>query len=485
MGNERIKLLSDKFINYKKKNISLLDNIIRNFSFCSKIYIICNKERYQNNLISFKKNKKINLIFLKNSNNQIKSILKLKNKIKKNEKVLILNYDSTFDFNHRKINKNVDGSIYSIKQNELKRNFNPKDVFIEKNNYIKKIFKKKKLLNIKEKTSAGLYYLKKWGDFLDAAMKIKDLNKRSLHVIDIFIKLIQKKNITSEYVDNFMCFDNDNKIEEYKFWKKYFLKNKSSKDQLKKLDIQNIIPSAGEGSRHKKLGYSVPKPLIPIARKKMFERSIESLPNPSNNLFIFRDKTFKKFKLNKKFKSSNSKSKFYLIKNKTKGMAITINKAKHLVQLNKPVLVSSCDIKCVINYKKLYSMIKKYSPEGIIFSWSGYPFASESPNSHAYVGSKNSIVNLISEKKTISNNPDLDSAVTGIFYFKSGKHLLDCINYSIKNKVTVNGEYYIATAMTKLLNDKKKIMNFKVDQLISWSLPEHLRDYLFWEKKFK
>ena len=53
MGNERIKLLSDKFINYKKKNISLLDNIIRNFSFCSKIYIICNKERYQNNLISF------------------------------------------------------------------------------------------------------------------------------------------------------------------------------------------------------------------------------------------------------------------------------------------------------------------------------------------------------------------------------------------------------------------------------------------------
>ena len=54
-------------------------------------------------------------------------------------------------------------------------------------------------------------------------MKIKNLNKKSIHVIDIFIKLIQKKKkITSEYVDNFVCFDNDNKIEEYKFWKKYF-----------------------------------------------------------------------------------------------------------------------------------------------------------------------------------------------------------------------------------------------------------------------
>ena len=83
----------------------------------------------------------------------------------------------------------------------------------------KKFLKKKKLINIsKKKTSAGLAHLKKWGDFLDAKMKIKDLNLRSLHVIDIFIKLIQKKKIiTSEYVDNFMCFDNDNKIEEYKF----------------------------------------------------------------------------------------------------------------------------------------------------------------------------------------------------------------------------------------------------------------------------
>ena len=41
-------------------------------------------------------------------------------------------------------------------------------------------------------------------------------------------------------------------------------------------------------------------------------------------------------------------------------------------------------------------MIKKYSPEVIIFYWSGYPFAIESHNSNAFVVSKNYIVNLIS-----------------------------------------------------------------------------------------
>ena len=34
----------------------------------------------------------------------------------------------------------------------------------------------------------------------------------------------------------------------------------------------------------------------------------------------------------------------------------------------------------------------------MIFTWSQYPFASESPNSHAYVKAKNSIVKLFQKK---------------------------------------------------------------------------------------
>ena len=44
MGNERINLLSKLFINYKKKNIRLLDNIIINFSFCSKFILFAIKK---------------------------------------------------------------------------------------------------------------------------------------------------------------------------------------------------------------------------------------------------------------------------------------------------------------------------------------------------------------------------------------------------------------------------------------------------------
>ena len=356
-------------------------------------------------------------------------------------------------------------------------------MYTNKNNQIIKI-KKKASYPFDQKVSAGLYYLKKWEYFKDFSSKINNLNRRNLQVADVFLKIIKIKKIQSINVNKFTCFENTKKIQEYKFWKNYFLDNFKLTDNLKKEDIQNIIPSAGEGSRHKHLGYNVPKPLIPVSNKNMFEKSLESLPNKDNNLFIFRKKTFIKNNLKKKFFDNKKKSKFFLITKKTKGMAITISKARQLVQLNKPVIVSSCDIKCVIDYSKFYKIIKKLNPSAMIFTWSQYPFASESPNSHAYVKDKNLIVTKISEKKTVSKTPDTDSAVTGIFYFKKGKDLLDCIDHSIKNKITVNGEYYVATAMTKLLEENKKIINFKVNQLISWSLPEHLSDYLYWERIF-
>ena len=482
MGQKHHSLFKDKFIYDKKlkRDNFLLNVILNKFSSCKKIFIILNK----NKILNIKKKNNIKIVYSNKTNNQIESILKVKKFIQSDEKIAILNPDSLLDISFKDFLTDSDGILFNINNDDVRRNYNNKDtIIVNKKNQIIKI--KKKNVNLKNQIiSAGLYYLKYWKHFLEASSKIKKLNNKSLHVADIFLELINKKNITTKSVKNFVCLEDNKKIEEYKFWKKYFTINYKKTDKLRKQEIQNIIPSAGEGSRHKHLGYNLPKPLIPISNKMMFERSLESLPNKNNNLFIFKKNTFLKNNLKKKLKKNNKKSLYYLIDKKTKGMAITIYKAKNLIKLDQPVIISSCDLKCVINYDKFYDVIRKMNPTGIIFTWLQYPPASESPNSHAYVVDKRSIVNKISEKKPVSSSPDKDSAVTGIFYFKSGKDLLDCIEHSIKNNITVNGEYYIATAMNKLLNEKKKVVNFKVDQMISWSLPEHLNDYIFWEKKF-
>ncbi len=357
LGHKHNNLFRNKFIYNKRKNKNefLIDTIIKKFNFCKKIFIICDSKKS----IRLRNTKKIKLVLSKKTANQIQSILKVKNHIGPNEKIIILNPDSLFDINSQDFDNNCDGIIFNIPNADISRNFENKDTFVtNKKNNITKINLKDNDFKIKN-VSAGLYYLKKWRFFIESCSKIKNLNDKKLQVANIYIKLIKNRDISTRSVKNFVCFEDDKKINEYNFWKQYFTINFNLKDNLRKKDIQNIIPSAGEGSRHKNLKFNLPKPLIPISGKTMFERSIESLPNKNNNLFIFKKKTFLKFNLKKKFSSKNKKSLIYLINRKTKGMAITIAKAKKLIQLDKPVIISSCDLKCVIDYKKFYDIIEK------------------------------------------------------------------------------------------------------------------------------
>ena len=232
------------------------------------------------------------------------------------------------------------------------------------------------------------------------------------------------------------------------------------------------------------LKYKVPKPLIKVSGELMFLQSFQSLPLSKKTIFLFKNRTIKKFNLKKLLSNKIKKINLISIKRKTKGMAITISKANKIIQNDKPVIISSCDFKCLLNDTKLSQLIIKNDPDEIIFTWRHYPFASESPNSHAYVKVQRNRVINISEKQAISNNPDHDYAVTGMFYFKTGKLMKICTEDMISKKITINGEYYTATSMNKLLQDGKRIYNFEVDQFISWSLPEHLLRYNYWETIF-
>ena len=312
LGQKHGDLFKENFIfDKKKKNNFLLDHIISKFNFCKKIFIIAEKNKIINKSINFKKNNKIKIIYSKPTKNQIKSILKVNKFIDKNERVIILNPDSNFEINVNNFKNSYDGAVFFINKQDLGRNSGKKDVlYSDTNNLITRI-KKKASYPFDQKVSAGIYYLKKWEYFTTFSSKINDLDKKNLQVADVFLKIIKLKKIHLIKINKFVCFENAKKIQEYKFWKNYFLTNFKLTDNLKKENIQNIIPSAGEGSRHKHLGYNVPKPLIPVSNKNMFERSLECLPNKNNNLFIFRKKTFIKNNLKKKFFKNKKKIKIF------------------------------------------------------------------------------------------------------------------------------------------------------------------------------
>lgn len=493
MGKRRKKLFNKKNFFLNRKYNYLLNHISSNFSFCSKVFIICKKK--DKPTIKFTNtNNKISFIFLKKTFNQIDTIIKSKKKLINNCPFYILNPDAYFSLKESKKQilkkiKDTNFAIFGIKNYQESTNKYSKDTFKIYKNHVSLVNIKSGHINNKNFfVSAGLYYFKNFNFFLTLYKKfiIKNNYKKPFYQIAHLFKIILELNQKIDYffVRDFIDLGDESHLDEYFFWLKFFKYKFFKNDNLNLKDIFNIIPSAGEGSRHKKLGYRKPKPLIPLSGKTMFENSLFRLPNKNKNLFIFRKKTFDKYNIKKIFLNNKYLDKYFTIKKKTKGMAETILLSKNLIPLDKPVLVSSCDISFVINYSKFYNLLQK-EPDGIIFTWRKYPFANESPNSHAYVKTNRGRVTLISEKKTISKNPNEDFAVTGVFYFKNSKLLINCIEHMIKNKITVNNEYYVATSMDKMLKDNLKIYNFEVDQFISWSLPEHLQKYLFWENIFK
>ena len=265
LGQKHHSLFINKFVYDKisKKEDFQINSILKKFSFCEKIFIIFDK----NKILNYKKKNNIQIIYSSKTNNKIQSVLKVKKYIKNDEKVVILNPDSLLDVSLKDFTTDADGIFFNIKKNDIRRNYNRKDIiFTDKKNQIIKIEKKSITLE-NQIISAGLYYLKHWKYFLEAVPRIKKINDKSLHVVDIFLEVIKSKNITTKSLKNFVCLENNKKIEEYKFWKKYFTLNYKKIDKLNKQEIQNIIPSAGEGSRHKHLGYNLPKPLIPISKK--------------------------------------------------------------------------------------------------------------------------------------------------------------------------------------------------------------------------
>ena len=253
--------------------------------------------------------------------------------------------------------------FFGIKDYERHINVSDKDTFNILDRNISLIKIKKGIPDNKKKfVSAGLYYFKNLKLFEELNKKSiqKNLFDKSNYQIGHLMKnSLQHQNISYSFVNNFVDLGNNKKLEEYFFWLKFFKNKFFSKDTLKTKKILNIIPAAGEGSRHKKLGYNMPKPLIPISGKTMFENSIDRLPNKKENFFIFRKKTFNKYNINRLFLKNNNLKNYFLINKKTQGMAETILLAKDKLSLNKPSIVSSCDISFIINYKKFYKILKK------------------------------------------------------------------------------------------------------------------------------
>lgn len=236
-------------------------------------------------------------------------------------------------------------------------------------------------------------------------------------------------------------------------------------------NMKVLIPMAGLGSRFEKVGYTFPKPLIPIKNfndDPMIKVVVDNLNIKAQHIFIVRKEHYEKYNLNSLLRIISPGCEIIQINYITEGAACTTLLAKELINNDEPLLIANSDQFLVWNSNEfMYSVIGDEIDGGILTF----------PNSHpkwSYVKLDDTgFVTEVKEKTVISNE-----ATTGIYYWERGSDYVKYAEQMIDKNVRVNNEFFVAPVYNEAIQDGKKIKIFHIDKMMGLGTPEDLEYFI-------
>jgi UDP-N-acetylglucosamine diphosphorylase / glucose-1-phosphate thymidylyltransferase / UDP-N-acetylgalactosamine diphosphorylase / glucosamine-1-phosphate N-acetyltransferase / galactosamine-1-phosphate N-acetyltransferase len=230
-----------------------------------------------------------------------------------------------------------------------------------------------------------------------------------------------------------------------------------------------VLPMAGSGSRFKKKGESIPKPLIQTGGKPLFWWALQSIKNIkySELIIIALDTHDKTYNLKRVFNKLGYKNvTFVFLDDVTEGQLCTVLAAKNIINNEEDILITNSDTFVISEIGKDIEN-KSEKCHGIISvanvvgdQWS---FARTDQNGK---------VIEVAEKNRISNN-----ASTGIYYFSEGIRFVEFAEKIIANKQKTKGEYYIMPLYQKYIDNGLKINISKATKMWDLGTPDNLSKF--------
>lgn len=228
--------------------------------------------------------------------------------------------------------------------------------------------------------------------------------------------------------------------------------------------VNLVVPMAGEGSRFKKAGYKLPKPLIDVNGEEMMFRAIESI-RPKRHLyrfiFIVQSLHCSLYNIDEKLRYRYPGCLIVKIQLSTNGSAISVLSASHLIY-DGPVILSVCDAIQMIDIDDFID--KAEGKTGLMATFED----PEMTGKWCYTHLEAEGYQQIKEKSAISTH-----ANTGVWYFEKGLDLIKGITNVISNGDKINDEYYVTMAYNYIEGVDVYPAGF-----IPLGVPDELEDYL-------
>lgn len=230
-----------------------------------------------------------------------------------------------------------------------------------------------------------------------------------------------------------------------------------------------IIPLGGIGSRFRKKGYNLPKPLINVMGKKIIFWLLDNLNiDKIKHIIIPYNKEIVKYRFESLIKKTYPKYNFIFLplQDNTEGAAETLLIAlNHLDKINikdNPIISLDGD-----NFY-LQDILSQWNGENCVYCFND----TSNEEVYSYVKLRDKRIIDIVEKQKIS-----DYACTGAYAFNSWIELKKYCQNIIDKKIKQKNEYYTSTVIKNMIEDNKNfvIKMVNIENYICLGTPLHVR----------
>lgn len=220
-------------------------------------------------------------------------------------------------------------------------------------------------------------------------------------------------------------------------------------------DVLNIVvPMAGQGSRFRDAGYSVPKPVIPVRGVPMIEVVIRNLRprRPHRFIFITLREIVQNHEVDKLLNSLCPNCTIHFLDEVTQGAACTVLTVRRLIDTASPLMIANCDQWVDADVNSYLDHLDATDSDGLIMTM----WADDPKWSYVRLDERGTPTEVV-EKRVVSNE-----ATVGIYNFRHGHDFVTAAEEMIAHDLRVNGEFYVAPTYNHLLKRSKRVALFNV-----------------------
>ena len=270
-------------------------------------------------------------------------------------------------------------------------------------------------------------------------------------------------------------------LHDFEYWEKTYSAFNRYVGQRGSVE-QVLMPMAGAGSRFSGLSLT-PKPLISVTGKPMFVQALNSMPDAQNIVCVVLEEIADSVEKAIPYPHASIVS----LQSTPPGQALSTEAGCHKLIQDREVIVTSCDHGIVLSPDAWSAFQNNPRAEAAIFTVKNFPGARRKPESYAYVIPCNGRgqfpkVERVSVKKAVSENPYNDNVLVGTFWFRSAEVLIQGIQELKKSSILVNGEMFLDSVFSCLIDLGYTVRMIPLDGYICWGDPDALAESLYWQE---